>query len=259
MSAAQQDRNFDSLVDKFSKQIYQTQKGNLRLSLLKEDLASLRQHTTPLTIWDAGCGFAQISQWLAKAGHQLTLCDLSKKMLHQAQTQFEQAQLNAQFYHGAAQELAPQLPNFEVILFHAVLEWLAKPKETLKIIVDKLQPKGYLSLLFYNRNALIYTNAIKGEWRIPFLLKDGYWGKTKNLTPPHPHYPYEVLEWLNEWGFDIKIQTGIRVFNDYLTPEINKKTDAQALLDLEYRYCRHPTFKDMGRYIHILAQKPAQK
>jgi len=77
------DRNFDTLIDQFEKRVYDTVKGEWRLKLLKEDLDTIRN--TPqklpglaekdaaaglnaLSIWDAGCGFAQISQWFAEAG-----------------------------------------------------------------------------------------------------------------------------------------------------------------------------------------------
>lgn len=249
-----QDRNFDSLIHKFEKRVYDTQKGDWRLKLLKEDLADLHV-AQPLSIWDAGCGFGQIALWLAQNRHALTLCDLSQKMLTRAQQEFAAANLNATFLHGAAQDLAPQLPVFDVVLCHAVLEWLAQPKQSLQTLVEKVAPNGHLSLLFYNRNATVYTNVLKGDWRLEHIINDSYLGKGKNLTPPNPQYPQDVLAWLTDWGFSIKAQTGIRVFHDYMTPDALAKTDQDELFALEYRYCRQPTYRDMGRYIHVLAQR----
>jgi len=110
-------------------------------------------------------------------------------------------------------------------------------------------------LLYYNRNSIIITNALKGDWRLQFLLNDQYMGKGKNLTPPNPQFPHEVLNWLQQWGFRVKVETGIRVFNDYLTPDAQQITDQDELIELEYRYCREPTFKHMARYIHVIAQR----
>lgn len=251
---SQQDRNFDSLIDKFEKRVYDTVKGEWRLKLLKEDLAALRA-SSPLSIWDAGCGFAQISQWLVEAGHQATLCDLSQKMLSQAQRNFEQAGLSAEFKQGAAQTLAPELPAFDLVLFHAVLEWLADPLTTLKTVAEKVKSDGDLSLLFYNRNAFVYSNVLKGQWRWQYILDDAYIGKGKNLTPPNPQYPEDVIAALESWGFKITVQTGIRVFHDYITPEVMATSDQDELLALEYQYCRKPTYRSMGRYIHLLAHK----
>lgn len=250
----QTDRNFDTLVEKFEQRVYGTLKGDLRLKLLKEDLQALQQ-SSPLTIWDAGCGLAQIGAWFAEARHTLTLCDLSSKMLERAQQHFTDQHLSATFLHGAAQDLATDLPQFDLVLFHAVIEWLASPKNTLKMVADQVAPQGHLSLLYYNRNSIVMTNALKGDWRLQFLLNDHYMGKGKNLTPPNPQYPSEILHWLEDWGFEVKVETGIRVFHDYLTPDVLQKTDSEELTELEYRYCRAPTFRHMARYIHLLAQR----
>jgi len=263
-----QDRNFDKLVDKFEAKVYDTIKGEWRLKLLKEDLDSLRHievntdlpglvesKIASLSIWDAGCGFAQISQWFALANHELTLCDLSHQMLMRAKQNFAKNDLKATFIEGPAQEIAPSLPEFDLVLFHAVLEWLAQPKETLKTVASKVKPGGHLSLLFYNRNSVVIRNTLKGAWRLPGLLKDEYMGKGKKLTPPNPQIPEEVCQWLQDWGFEIEVHTGIRVFHDYMTPDAIEQTNQEELLAMEYRYCREPTFRNMARYIHILAKK----
>jgi len=254
------DRNFDTLIDQFEKRVYDTVKGEWRLKLLKEDLDTIRTPSSKhpgLTVWDAGCGFAQISQWFAEAGHHITVCDLSQKMLQKAQQHFAEAHLEAAFLHGSAQSLAPTLPQFDVVLFHAVIEWLGDPEAGLSAIAEKVKPGGYLSLLFYNRNAFVYTNVLKGRWRWQHILSNAFIGKGKKLTPPNPQYPEEMIQQLESLGFCIQKQTGIRVFHDYLAPEVLKHSDTQELLDLEYQYCRRPTYRDMGRYIHILAHKAA--
>jgi S-adenosylmethionine-dependent methyltransferase len=250
-----QDQNFDSLIENFEHTVYNTHKGNWRLKLLQEDLADFYQSTPPLDIWDAGCGFAQISLWLAQQGHQVTLCDVSEKMLARAKQEFALTNLNARFYQQAAQTVALQLPQFDLVLCHAVLEWLAKPQSGLQTIASKVKAHGCLSLLFYNRNAMVYLNTLKGSWRWKNLLNDSYMGKGIKLTPPNPQYPHEVIELLQNLGFTVITQTGIRVFHDYLTKDILAASDINELFELEYRYCRMPTYRDMGRYIHILAKR----
>lgn len=249
-----EDRNFDSLIDRFERTVYDSAKGDWRLKLLKEDLQFLYDKDAPLTIWDAGCGFGQISHWLAGRGHYPTLCDVSELMLARAQALFRETGLQADFYHRSAQQLAPELPLFDVVLFHAVLEWLAQPFSTLATVAEKVKPGGYLLLLFYNRNAVVYKNVLKGGWRWQQLLDDSYLGKGSKLTPPNPQYPHEVLAKLEELGFAVKMQTGIRVFHDYL-PEHAPAHDRTRLFELEHRYCRLPAFRDMGRYVHVLARR----
>jgi tRNA 5-carboxymethoxyuridine methyltransferase len=252
--AIQQDRNFDNLVDNFEQRIYQSNKGDWRLQLLKEDLALLHQQH-PLSIWDAGCGFAQVGLWFAEAGHQVTLCDISEKMLERAKTAFIRAGITADFHHSPAQTLAQQLPPFDLVLFHAVVEWLAEPIASLLKVADRVKPNGYLSLLFYNRNAMVYSNTLKGGWRLQNLLDDSYIGQGKKLTPPNPQYPHALIQSLDQAGFSIERHTGIRVFHDYLTADALQKTAEEELFQLEYRYCRLPTYRDMGRYVHLLCKR----
>lgn len=251
----QQDRNFDSLIERFEQKVYDTAKGDWRLTLLKEDLNFLWQQSPALHIWDAGCGFAQISLWFATQGHHVCLCDVSQKMLARAKQLFQAAELPAEFIHAAAQTVAPTLPQFDIVLLHAVLEWLAQPLPTLATLAHQVKPGGYLSLMFYNRNAMIYSNVLKGGWRLQPILANSYLGKGKRLTPPNPQYPHIVLTELEKLGFRIHTHTGIRVFHDYLTSAVQAETDTEELFALEYRYCRQPTYRDMGRYVHVLAQK----
>ncbi len=252
-----EDRNFDGLINRFEQVVYDTAKGSWRLKLLKEDLQLLHDNPQPLSIWDAGCGFGQISHWFAEQSHQLTLCDISKKMLAHAEQRFQQTDLSARFYNTSAQQLAQDLPKFDLVLFHAVLEWLVTPMATLSTVADKVKPDGYLSLMFYNRNAVIYKNTLKGSWRLRQLLDETYLGKGKKLTPPNPQFPHEVVAHLEQLGFTVKTHTGIRVFHDYLAEENLAKSDESELFELEYKHCRLPTFRDMGRYIHVLAQRPS--
>ena len=249
------DRNFDKLVDQFEKRIYGTVKGALRLELLHEDLQELHHKTTKLEIFDAGCGMGQMALWFAQAGHKIVGCDISKKMLAKARKSFEENGLDTVFHHTPAQILAPTLPLQDLILIHAVLEWLADPLAALDIIAKRVKPGGHLSLLFFNHHGLIYRNAMYGTWRFDCLLDESWFGKGKKLTPPHPQKPEMLISWLETHGFVVQQHTGIRVFHDYIMKEVLQKSDIQKLLALERKYCREDTFRNMGRYIHILAQK----
>ncbi|AFJ02245.1 S-adenosylmethionine-dependent methyltransferase [Methylophaga frappieri] len=251
-----QDRNFDDLAARFRDRIYDTEKGRWRLTLLKEDLAELAKND-PLQIWDAGCGLAQISLWLAKQGHHLTLCDISATLLDEAKSRFHQANCDGQFHQQPAQSLANALPEFDMVINHAVLEWLADPVAGLEVIAKKVRPEGYLSLMFYNRNAMVYQNVLRGGWRLQSIIDDRYIGKGNRLSPPHPLYPHEVQAKLQAQGFEIIKHTGIRVFSDYLSAESKANSQPAELQQLEAQYCRMPAYRDLGRYVHFLAKKTA--
>ncbi|MDT8311454.1 MAG: methyltransferase domain-containing protein [Methylophaga sp.] len=251
-----EDRNFDDLADRFSERIYNTEKGRLRLEILQEDLAELAAGQA-LNIWDAGCGLGQISLWLAQQGHKLTLCDISEKLLNKARSNFAAAGVPADLYHQSAQSLATVLPKFDLVINHAVLEWLAEPMAGLQVIAGKVKAGGYLSLMFYNRNAMVYQNVLRGGWRLPAIIDDRYIGAGNRLSPPQPLFPHLVSEWLSDNGFQIISHSGIRVFSDYLPASARAETDAGDLYQLEKQYCRLPAYRDLGRYVHLLTKKSA--
>jgi S-adenosylmethionine-dependent methyltransferase len=242
------------MADRFEDRIYGTIKGKLRLELIREDLEFLRDGRE-ISIWDAGCGSGHMAAWFAAAGHKLTCCDISYQMIQKAKERFDVHRLNAVFYKMPAQELASRLEQQDLVMFHAVIEWLASPMETLAVVADRVRHGGHLSLLFFNHHGLIYRNAMRGEWRLRYLLDESWIGKGKKLTPPHPQKPEELIEWIESHGFEIVRHTGIRVFYDYMEAKAQESSDMAELLELERRYCRKDTFRNMGRYIHLLARK----
>ena len=248
-----EDRNFDKLADAFEKRIYGSVKGALRLELLHEDLRVLRNGNR-LDIFDAGCGMGQMALWFAEAGHHVTGCDISEKMLLRAKERLAAFDKTVTLHHAPAQQVARVLPPQGLVLMHAVLEWLADPLGTLETVAGRVKPGGYLSLLFFNHHSFIFRNALHGTWRLDYLLDESWIGKGKKLTPPHPQKPEVLTRWLETNGYSIERHTGIRVFYDHLGQEVLAETDIGKLLELERRYCRQATFRDMGRYIHILAR-----
>jgi S-adenosylmethionine-dependent methyltransferase len=208
-----------------------------------------------LDVWDAGCGLGQMSLWFAQGGHNVVCCDISYKMLAKSKERFAQASLMATFHQASAQEMATLLPHQDLVLFHAVLEWLANPLETLNEVSNRVKEGGYLSLLFFNYNSIIFRNTLRGGWRLETLLTKSWYGKGKKLTPPHPQRPEIILDWLQSHGYTIYAHTGIRVFHDYMDEHTLEETKTEDLMKLEYQYCREKTFRDMARYVHILARK----
>lgn len=78
-----QDRNFDDIAEKFSRNIYGTTKGQLRQAILWQDLDRVLAEMGPqkLRVLDAGGGEGQTAIKMAERGHQVILCDLSAQMI----------------------------------------------------------------------------------------------------------------------------------------------------------------------------------
>lgn len=252
------DRNFDDLARRFTDNIYGSPKGRIRLAILQEDLDTLLSRfpvDTPLRILDAGSGLGYMALYLAQRGHEVVLCDHSAVMLQRAKQLFaEQAPAaKVTFIESPVQALQQYVRGqFDVVLFHAVLEWVSEPQQTLQDLLRFLRPGGFFSLLFYNRNSLVMRNLLRGNFRK--LAADQFAGDPKSLTPTNPLLPEDVFGWLAASGLTVLSRTGVRIIYDYLSREIREQRSFEDILEMERRYCRQEPFIALGRYMHVLAQ-----
>lgn len=248
------DRHFDELASRFAEKIYGGAKGAIRLAVLQRDL-SQQLPKRPLRVLDIGAGLGHMSFWLAEQGHQLTVSEPAEPMLQAAQQRFADAGLQAEFIQAAFQELpAKQLAPFDLVICHAVLEWLAEPLSILPILRQLCSADGYLSLAFYNKDALVYRNLLKGHFRK--LRKQSFAGEGQSLTPQEPLDPRELEQAMsNAW--QIIDRSGVRVFHDYMPTQFQQQAQLEDLVEMELSYSKHPSFIGLGRYIHWLCRPSA--
>lgn len=257
-----QDRNFDDLADKFSQNIYGTTKGKIRQAILWDELEKILPGLSPypLSVLDAGGGVGQVSSGLAAQGHQVLLCDLSGEMLRRAEEHAaaQGVSHNMQFRQISAQQVGEHLDKpVDLVLFHAVLEWVAEPEKVLKALFDLLRPGGVMSLMFYNLHGLTLRTLTLGNFG--YLRTNLTKRKKRTLSPDYPRDPVQVYRWLEECGFVIEQRAGIRVFSDYMKPPKGEPKSDEEIIEMERRYCRQEPFLSLGRYIHVTARKPGQK
>ena len=258
MSGWQQDKSFQGLAAKFARNIYGTPKGRLRLKILRDRmLAELPLEKTLLQVLDAGGGLGQISAWLARKGHQVVLAEPAEEMLNYAARRLKRS--GVETLPATIQQLAQQLPenqqSFDLVVCHAVLEWLYQPRATLEQLLPRVKAGGYLSLMFFNADALLFTNILRGNWQRALDGNLQGKGKGSRLTPISPLQPQEVISWLEGAGFEIKGKTGVRVFNDYLRLQLPPEARDERLLQLEKIYCQQEPFWRLGRYVLLHARK----
>ncbi|MFH2058073.1 MAG: methyltransferase domain-containing protein [Pseudomonadota bacterium] len=261
------DKNFDDLAFKFQKKIYGHLKGRIRLAVLKNDLAQFypialqpstlkNGHHAPLRILDAGSGYGPFSLNLARMGHHVTLCDISLKMLEIARQEIESCELESltNVIHSSIQKL-PENENgpYDMVLCHAVLEWIHDPKDLIYHLVDHLKPNGILSLTFYNLNGMIYKNLLRANYKK--IIKHDFNGWAGSLTPTYPLEPDQVLTWIAEHPLKVLCHSGMRVFHDYILNLEDKERDPDIVVQLELEYSRKKPYRDLGRYQHILLKK----
>lgn len=251
---ATSDLNFDHLADTFKDTVYGTLKGRIRLEVLQRDFASLSAQwpSRPLRILDAGGGSGQFSATLARQGHSVVLCDLSVKMLELAKQEYARTcpQAEVEYIHAGVLDLPASLyGSFDLVLFHAVLEWLIEPKDTLRALCRFLAPEAWMSVLFYNRNSLIFRHLTLGNF---WLVRQGYLrGNGKTLTPISPLLPEEVAAWLASEGMDQCLHSGVRCFYDFMAPGALEQVADDEVVEMELLHSQQEPYRSMARYVHM--------
>ncbi len=252
-----QDKNFDKLASKFSKNIYGTPKGEIRAQILWRDLTQVLSQFNgkKLRILDAGGGFGFISQKLAKLGHEIVLCDISQEMLKLAQQQIDDSEhkLSIHLVHKPIQELSSaEFGQFDLILCHAVAEWLVDAESSLENLTHMLKQDGLFSLMFYNKEAMRFHNLVSGNFD---YVAAGLKVKKKiGLTPTHPLYIEQVRGWVDKWQMEVICQSGVRVINDYLKTHQPPNFEFSKLLAMELEYSQREPYISLGRYVHFVLQ-----
>lgn len=248
------DISFDGRAGRFVERIYGSVKGQLRLALLWDDMCATMPGINggaSLRIWDAGGGAGQMAFRLAAAGHRVLLSDISAEMLALAEAQRPAGDTGERvdIRHASIQQLASGLEErFDVIICHAVLEWLADPRAVLAQLTTRLAPGGQLSLMFYNLRSLLLTHAVRGS--VDKLLGGETVGHPGSLTPPNALDPAEVEAWLEQLGLVVTNRCGIRTVTEYLPRAQRAQMPLAKLLELEKHYCRREPFIGLGRYLH---------
>ena len=283
-----QDRSFDSIADHFEKKVYGGLKGDIRLAVLRRDIFEYVAQKSqdlgrPLRILDVGAGLAQIALELASQGHNVVINDIAATMLDKAKARFEglkaaatdsatnntvvdDAKKAATFgevswhvcpYQALSAELA-DTAKFDLILCHALLEWLAEPVAIMDFFDQHLRANGALSLCFYNPASFDYRNLIMGNFNLldSLVAKDSnHADNKKSLTPNYPVAKQEVERWLIQHNYQLLLESGLRVFHDYAPLKRGGHNDPEAVIRMELRYSRQEPYKRLGRYLHILATR----
>lgn len=257
------DRNFDDIADHFADKVANSHKGRLRRAVIEQDLKNHHPEywqDSGKTIIDVGAGLGHWSIEMAKLGHQVVYNDISEKMTEKAQHLAQVAEkeleksLDITFHHLPYQQLFEHCEAADLILCHAVVEWLVNPEELISLIAKQLKPGGVLSLCFYNPAGAEMRNLIMGNFKLLNREKKAVSDKG-SLTPNNPCSLAQIEQWLGQNHLVIEQLSGIRVFTDYTVHKRGGLAFADQVEEMELKYAPQEPFNRMGRYIHCLVRK----
>jgi S-adenosylmethionine-dependent methyltransferase len=248
------DQNFDKFADKFEKNIYGSSKGRLRHELLVHHLHDcIPLKGLPLDVLDAGGGTGVMTQVMLNLGHKVTLSDISFEVLSLAKNKLGK-NINLNIQHMDILSLSNK-KQYDLVVCHAVLEWLKDPLEVIRKLVDLVKPGGHLSLSFFNHDAQLFGNMLYGNFD---YVEQGMTSKNiVRLSPKNPQKPKVILSQLEALPMSVIKRVGIRCFHDYLKQPEKQISEYEQLKQLEIQYGSTEPYLWLGKYFFIIAKKNA--
>ena len=247
--------SFASRVAKLEKNVYETAKGMIRLSLLEEDLLDFCPSFSEgaMQILDVGGGSGRFARICARRGHVVLLCDSSSEMVRRAESDMAECagtgliQLRSMDFLSIDCTFPRQ---FDLVALHGSAEWMDDPEAALKKGCALVKPGGYLSLLMFNRDRLIFKRGINGQ-----LLQEENPSRKNSLTPPGARSPADLRQLLDGLAGRILLQSGIRIFHKFFREGVDEKVlTPEQWLQQERLYYRKEPFSALGEHTHFIWQ-----
>lgn len=252
MEKTKQDQSFDKIADKFEKNIYGSTKGQLRHELLVHHLKSaIGLESRTLDVLDAGGGTGVMTELMLNLGHKVLLTDISADVLTLAKQKLgNQSKLTVQQTDILSLNTDKQ---YDLVICHAVLEWLENPIEVIKKLVSLVKPNGYLSLSFFNYDAQLFGNMLYGNF--DYVEQGMPLKNIVRLSPNNPQKPQTIISELEKLPLSMVKKAGIRCFHDYLKEPEKQLNQFAQLKALEIKYGSIEPYLWLGKYFLIISQK----
>lgn len=216
-----------------------------------------------LQVLDLGGGNGLDAIPLAVSGHDVTIADFSQAMLAEARRNAKEAHVlgNIDFVLAPADAVSDHLPQegFDVVLSHNLLQYLDDPRRMFDNLRDVLRTEGILSIMSVNRHSEVYRTILQSGDAVDALAQLEARTHTAGMfeREVRRYSADEIVKLLNEGGFTVVGEYGIRCFVDYITDN-ERKFDSAYFRDLErleMEASRRFPFKHAARFFQLIAQK----
>lgn len=239
-------------------------RGELSWRCLVPHLPPIANAEAPPRILDAGGGSGELAARLAQQGYRVWLLDYAPGML--AQARHAARDLPAEVAARLTYCLLPveeagatfDPGSFDAVTCHTLIEYLPRPQATLQELVRLLASGGLLSLSFVNRHAEVLRQAwSRGDPAGALTkLEEGAFCARLFDVEGWAYTAGEVSAWLADLGLRVTATYGVRAFADQVPADhLTDPHFLEALLRLELAAANLTPFRDIARYVQVLACK----
>lgn len=136
-----------------------------------------------LTLLDIGCGGGLIAEPMSRLGAKVTAIDASEKNIKVASLHAQQGGLSIEYLCGAAETLAAEKRQFDIVLALEIIEHVADVEQFVQASAQLVKPGGLIVYSTLNRTAKSFALAIVGAEYILRWLPKGTHTFEKFLRP----------------------------------------------------------------------------
>jgi len=248
-------RKYNFLAEKYDETFHSDLGAEIRnriiFSTLDKSIPS-----KPSKILDAGGGTGFYSIPFALKGHEVTILDISEKMLQKARENAHK--------HGASERVKTvqgnmnhlEFPNvyFDVILCHLAFGY-AEPSQTLSEFYRVLKNGGILSLTVANKHFYSIIESLKGNFSKAeqILRAKDFFEAPHGIPKVKTFMKSEIVDLCLRTNFEVLSVKGIKMVTDYLS-EIPR--EATILKRLEEKMSEIEDLSSLARHVYLVCRKP---
>lgn len=230
--------------------------GQVEFFITTKYILKYINNRTNLKILDVGAGTGRYSNFLHELGHDVTAVEYVKKNLSVLQENYPQIKS----MHGDARNLKKiKDDSFDITLLFGPMYHLFSVEDKLKVLNEakRVTKKGGLIFIAYLMNEYaVITYAFK-EGNLLQCLKDKKLSKDfKCLTSEKDLYSYVRLDEINKLNNLANLHReqiiAVDGATDYIRPVINKMTDEEFKIYLDYQMSICEKLELLGASSHCL-------
>ena len=237
----------------------------VRMELITRQLAAHVPDRPPRRVLDIGCGQGTQVVRLAGRGHRVTGLDSSESLLGDLERALGGADRavreRVRLVRGDARQAASLLAGeqFDVVLCHGVLMYVAGPAELLDPVAAVTAPGGLVSLLVRNGDALAMRPGQLRDWAAADAAFDGSGYQNRIGVQARADRLADLTAALAARQLAVTQWYGVRVLTDLAGDDAPLPAEAELtlLLSCEERAGSRDPYRGVAPLLHVLARRDA--